>query len=256
LVQKLLSEVALDSYLLAKFAGQSEGIPEGRAWERALYQRLWRPGLSHRQQAGLMTFYGRPSASGCSHELDAIGAGWNGTLILEGKAKAGGITKSDIAVFHLKIFDFYCGSLPGARSERWWPFLISATPVDTGLKKLCFQMGIMICDPTHLPLPVLLRAAGRPVADQFLPEPHLQELVRLGEPACAAVQTRWRFDDSGEIRFKIRDWSRDEFDDLLWLQEELSGAMLDLYDLHRPGYLERRAGLLRAELGTILEYAT
>jgi hypothetical protein len=37
-------------------------------------------------------------------------------------------------------------------------------------------------------------------------------------------------------------------DDLLWLQEELTGDVLDLYDTHRPGRLEARIAQLTARL--------
>lgn len=36
-------------------------------------------------------------------------------------------------------------------------------------------------------------------------------------------------------------WSESEISDLLWVEDELSGCLLDLYDKRRPGALERRA---------------
>ena len=100
-----------------------------------------------------------------------------------------------------------------------------------------------------MPLPVLVRAAGRPIADLYLRETLLQEVVRLGEPALLPMQERWAYERrDNEIRFKPRLWRSGEIRDLLWVQDEMSLDLLDLYDLYRPGLLEQRASLLQGPL--------
>jgi hypothetical protein len=78
-----------------------------------------------------------------------------------------------------------------------------------------------------------------------LPESLLQEIVRLGERALRPQQERWCYrTDAGEIGFRPDLWKNSEIKDLMWLEDELSGSVLDLYERHRPGALERRAAQL------------
>jgi hypothetical protein len=75
-----------------------------------------------------------------------------------------------------------------------------------------------------------------------LPETLLQEIVRLGERALCPQQERWPYRaHCREIRFNPHHWKDSEIEDLLWLEDELSRCLLDLYEKHRPGALERRA---------------
>jgi|SRR5208337_3643500 len=106
-------------------------------------------------------------------------------------------------------------------------------------------LGLLVCDPGRLPLPVLVRAAGRPAADLHLPEWLLQEIVRLGERALRPQQQRWPYRTQiREIGFTPYLWKENEIRDLIWLEDELSGILLDLYARHRPGALESRAANL------------
>jgi hypothetical protein len=70
----------------------------------------------------------------------------------------------------------------------------------------------------------------------------LQEVVRLGERALCPQQERWPYRlHTREISFRPDHWKDSEIRDLLWLEDELSGCLLDLYERCRPGALERRA---------------
>jgi hypothetical protein len=242
----LLAEIALDAFLAARYC-VGDGLPEGRSWERAAGTLLHRPGVTRRQYAGLTTLFGSPSLSGCAHELDAIGSGWRGCVLFECKALSGGVAKTDVATFHLKTFDFYCGQLDTAAREHWWRLLISASPASDAIRALCFQMGIILCDPQRFPLPVLLRAAGHPAGDEVLPAMKLRELLRLAETPCQPMQEQWWI-IGDEVRCRPIRWSRQEMTDLLWLQDELSDDLFDAYDQHAPGRLERRIDQLTAAI--------
>jgi len=127
-------------------------------------------------------------------------------------------------------------------AQRWWRFLCGTTPTPSAARAAAISLGLLVCDPGRLPLPVLVRAASRPTADMYLPEALLQEIVRLGERALCPQQARWPYRvHSGEISFNPAYWSDSEMKGLLWLEDELSGCLLDLYEKHRPGTLERRA---------------
>lgn len=233
-----LAEIALDAFLAARYC-VGGGLPDGRAWERAAGTLLQRPGLTRHQYAGLTTLFGNPSRSGCAHELDAVGSGWQGCVLFECKALSAGVTKADVATFHLKTFDFYCGQLDTAADDRWWRLLISASPASDTIRALCLRTGVILCDPQRFPLPVLLRAAAHPAGDDALPIVKLRELLRLGEMSCQPLQEQWRI-VGGELRYRPIDWSRVDVADLLWLQDELSDDLFDAYDRFVPGRLERR----------------
>lgn len=245
----ILARVGLDAYLLARHCGAGGRIPDGRVWERAVNDLLRHPEFHRRQCAGKTSLFDRTSLSGLRHELDGCASGWPGCLIVESKAKRGGIEKADVALFHTKTFDYYLGNIKEARSERWWRILVSAEGVSANIRRLCLQTGILLCDPAYLPLPVLLRAASRPGAAQYLPAVKLTELLRLGITTCLPLQEQWRLEAGGGLRYQPP--VRDDLDDLLWLQEELSEDLLELYDRHKPGALKRRS----AYLATLLRAA-
>lgn len=164
-----LTAVCFDAWLLASHGAFGDGIPEGRAWERAVAELLVQPGMTRRQGPGGTTMLGMPSASGCGHELDGVADGWRGMLITECKARSHGIAKADVATFEAKTFDFYTGNLERAAPDRWWRILVSATALPAGLRRMCFCGGTVLVDPEVLPLPVLTWTAGSCNADITCP---------------------------------------------------------------------------------------
>ncbi len=71
----------------------------------------------------------------------------------------------------------------------------------------------------------------------------------MGELALMPMQDRWAYYPiTRDIRFKPRVLRAGEIRDLFWLQHELGSDILDLYDLHRPGALERRGSMLHSKL--------
>jgi hypothetical protein len=239
----LLANFALDTWLLARFSPQLGGaLLDGTTWQRTIAGLLHLPGFMRRQGPGSLTLFGVTSASGVPHEIDSAADSWRGSFIVECKATAGGISKADAALFHHKVMDFYARKIETAAHERWWRFLCGTTPTQWAARATAISLGLLVCDPGRIPLPVLVRAASRPMADMHLPEALLQEIVRLGERALCPQQARWPYHvRSGEISFNPGYWSDEEIKDLLWLEDELSGRLLDLYEKHRPGSLERRA---------------
>lgn len=239
----LLAELTLDAWLIARFGPQS-GITllTGRTWERTVSGLLYRPGFARRQGPGSVTLFGYPSASGMNHEIDAAADGWRGSVIVECKAVGDGIAKGDVALFHFKVMDFYQNQILKASRDKWWPLLCSATPTPVPARATALSLGVLLCDPGRLPLPVLMRAAGRPAADMHLPEALLQEIVRLGGRALQPLQERWPYSPAeGKIGFSPRYWTSAEIADLLWLEDELSRCLLGLYASRRTGILDQRA---------------
>jgi hypothetical protein len=239
----LLADFALDVWLVARFTPDITGAPlDGRQWEQAVSSLLRRPGLTRHQGPGSHSLFGSASASGVRHEIDAAADGWRGSLVVECKTTVGGITKADAALFHFKVMDFYQRSIEAAYSDNWWCLMCGSTPTPIAARAAAISLGLFICDPARLPLPVLLRAAGNPAADMHLPETLLQEIVRLGERALLSQQKRWPYRPvSGEIAFRPDRWKEKDIKDLLWLEDELSSHLLDLFERQRSGLLSRCA---------------
>jgi hypothetical protein len=240
---QLLAEFTLDAWLLSRYAPQAGGtMLDGRTWERTVSGLLYRPGFTRRQGPGCLTLFGSASASGVNHEIDGAADGWRGTVIVESKAIAGGVSKGDVAVFHYKVMDFYQKKIMAAAGDQWWPILCSATPSSTAARAVAISLGVLVSDPGRLPLPVLVRAASKPAADMYLPESLLQEVVRLGERALQPLQERWPYRaDTRVISFSPSHWKDADIGDLLWLEDQLSECLLGVYAKHRPGILEDRA---------------
>jgi len=239
----LLAAFTLDTWLLARFASHLGGATsDGRAWERAVAGLLYRPGFTRRQGPGNLSLFGSRSASGVHHEIDSAADSYNGLFVVESKDTAGGISKADAALFHYKVADYYQSKVVTASRESWWGFLCATSQTSAQVRATALSLGLLVCDPDRLPLPVLFRAASRPAAEMLLPETLLQEIVRLGEGALSTLQQRWRYDArSREISFSTRRWRENEIDDLMWLEDELSAYLIALYEKNRPRVLERRA---------------
>jgi hypothetical protein len=226
-------------------------MPDGRLWEQLIAALFVTAGFRRRQGPGTLTLLDERSSSGVAHELDGAGraleAGQDQTVILESKAVAS-LSKIEVTNFAAKAFDFYVAAVPAVRTAAWHPVLVSAGPVSTALRQLCAQRAVVLVDPQRIPLPVLLWMAGRPNADDRLPAPLLAECLRLGMSAIASMQERWPVLDDGRIAFDPRWWNASALADLCFVHDELSGAVLDLYDRDMPGALERRAAALASEL--------
>ena len=242
---RTLAALAMDAFLLARYCSPGHSPASGQAWERAASQLLWRPGFTRRQHAGVLGLFGRGSQSGARHEIDGAGQGPEIGAWIESKARTT-LNKSDVAVFHLKCFDLYraaASEYPEQTAQaKWWPLLVSSEPTGEAVRRICCDLGVVVCDPQRLPLPALLFAASRPNADDYLSETHLGELVRLAEAACVPMQQRWRLDIGDRaVSLRLDNMDSTEIADLLFLQDELTEDFLDAFEVHAPGVLEQRA---------------
>ena len=237
---RTLASICLDCTLLAQRASDAP-LPDGYAFQRAVADVLRRPGLRTVQQAGLTTLWGLRSASGAPHELDAAGsADARGYLI---EAKAGRtVSKADLAVFELKVTDFYFARAHVVVAHAWWPILVCAAPVPDSLRRLAAHRAVILCDPDRLALPVLYHHAIHPASARSLPQPLVSELRALAPPALASLQHRYHYDASiGGMVLRPSPYTHEQLDDLLYLQDELTDEVLARYDRLAPGRLERRA---------------
>ncbi|HEV7772884.1 MAG TPA: hypothetical protein VGO48_06320 [Conexibacter sp.] len=242
-VPREIAGLSRDAFLLARYADAPTGRPDGRAWEQAASGLLIRPGLDRRQHAGTLGLFGAGSASGVRHELDGVGHGHRVGIWLECKARAE-LDKTAVAVFAFKCLDLYRQAArddaAATAAASWWPILVSSEPVSEAVHRSCIGLGIALCVPDRMPLPMLLRMASRPSADLFVDKAILSELVRLAEPVVTPLQTRWRIDvPTSEIRWTLHEPTAREIGDLLFLQEQMTADVLDGMDLRGSTAFER-----------------
>lgn len=239
------------TYMLARFhPPRLAGWLGGRQWERWASMTLTPAGAWMRQGPGSLTLFGRPAASGLSHELDGAGICDRGTLITEAKAYGrSSPTKADVMLFDRKTFDLFLQRRRGGEAGPHWRVLVSASPIHEHLRKYCYLYGIVAVEPDVIPLPILLRMASRAIAEQYFSDVILGELVRLGEPASGPLEARYVPDGPNHLRFDLRTFNVGALNDLLWLQQTMTADLLELVDEERPGYFEDRADELLVRLG-------
>jgi hypothetical protein len=251
-VPNWLADYSESMYLLARFSPpRHTGWQGGREWESAAYQAL---GAGPRQGPGSLKLFGRGSASGLAHEIDGAWAGCGWALMHEAKAYSGrGPTKEDLLCFERKTFDLFVERRRAGEDGGHWRALVSAGPIDDALRRYCYLYGVVAIDPVLVPLPVLVRMAGRPNADLHFTDGVLGELVRLGEAACASLEARYVPEGRDHLTLDLRGMMTSaDLDDLLWLQREVTADLLELVDREEPGYFEERAGEVAARCGASL----
>lgn len=238
-------------YLLARFYPPAmSSCSRGRLWERWVARTLSAAGAWIRQAPGCLTLFGSRSASGLRHELDGGGACNSWTAVLEAKAYGDrGPSKMDLCFFDRKTFDLYVARRRAGEQGPHYRIMASTQPFDAALLKYCYLYGIVAVDPGLIPLPVLLRMASRPMAGSYFSDGVLAELVRLGEPACGAIEQRFVPDGPNHLTFDLRILQESDLADLLWLHQTVSSDLLEIVDVEAPGYYEQRAEELAESLG-------
>lgn len=244
-----LTRICEAAYLLARFAPHElSGWLRGDRWQRQLAAAT---AFSARrvQGPGNLTLFGLPSASGLRHELDNAAEYGDGAVLMEAKAYLrNGPSKNDVCIFDRKTLDFFMERIRRRIPGPHWRVLASATGADKRVRQYCYLHSIVLVEPGRLPLPLLLRAAGKPEADLWLPEKLLQEIDRLGSLAAGPIDARYIPDNAGSLRLDARLFRREDLEDLDWLHGLLSDELLDRFDQERPLYFEQRADLLLSRI--------
>ena len=218
----LLCRFALNAHILTKY-GES---PDGRVFEAALAEIARFIGVPTVQGPGRVSLFGTPAASKLRHELDLamIAPGMLG--IAEAKDLSGGVGKNDIMIFLQKSFDYYLRRVAQGSRSSTWRFLVSATPVEPDLCVYCIQQGLIVVDPTFIPIPSMLRFVGQPEAEDVFSDMELAEAVRLFEPACLPLEGIFARQTKGLHLNLERFFGRDA-SDAHWLAGQMTTDVLE-----------------------------
>lgn len=217
ILPRLLAHFARDAYVLCCYTGK----PNGREFENAISDTAHLLGCFNRQGPGSLRLFGTRSASGCRHELDLGILEPDFLAIAEVKSRANGAYKSDVMIFMQKSFDYYLGRLKEGRKGPTWRLFISSTPLDESVHIYCIQQGVILIEPSLLPLPTLLRFVAQPEAEDIFGDTYLSEAVRLFEPACAPLEHIF-VPDAGALRLETRRFFGSDTDDALWLAKQMT----------------------------------
>jgi len=238
----ILSYFARDAYALTYYSG----VPDGRDYEDAISHMAHLLGFHMRQGPGSLSFFGMRSASGCRHELD-LGVNDPGVVAMaEVKSHSRGIGKNDVMVFAQKTFDYYLWRLRQGMTDLTWRFFISATPLSDSVHVYCIQQSIILIEPSYIPLPVLLRFAQKPEAEQVFDNSRIAEAVRLFEPACLPLQQIF-IPDGESLKIGIKRYFGSDADDARWLAHEMTGDLSAFLDeIGRQPFRERAKVLARS----------
>lgn len=238
----MLCHFVRDAYVLGRYGEESDG----RLFESALTEIAHLLGFQSYQGAGSLSLFGTRAVSKSRHELD-LGMVAPGMLgIVEAKSRANGIGKNDVMLFIQKTFDYYVAKLYEGRRGPTWRFLVSATPVGHPLSVYCMQQGVIVVDPTFLPLPTLLRFVGRPEAEEVFDDVQLAEAVRLFEPACLPLE-RIFVPQGNDLHLGMGRFFGREADDAQWLAAQMTSDLLtSIHQTGRDPFGERARTLGRA----------
>jgi hypothetical protein len=244
---RYLAKIALDLWLLTQ-RPDGGGLPDGHQFQHAVADALRRPGINSVQRAGLHTLWCATSASGVGHEIDAAARAKAQAYLVEAKA-TNGISKADLAVFELKVTDYYFRCWRTVAEHAWYPLLVAAGSVSNASRRLAVHRAITLCDHARLPLPVLFHHASHPSTRNQLPEDLCTEMTRLAPRALACLQERYMpCTQYNGVILRPSSYTPDEIDDLLYVQDELTDNILDRYDRLAPGRLEARAMRLQRRI--------
>jgi len=241
-----LYELAWDVFSIVRCwsAPTCDGSERGRMFEQLFYRYCTRRGLPLNERSGSRTLNGAHSASGFSHESDAVIATPEINVHIELKHLTVPVAKMDLVSFNQKGLDFIAGENARVRSKPLLRILASATPVETVARVFAVQWGIQIIEPDRLPiLAIHSLAKGRlrhhistaekkriisEVPNLIVP---LQQRVRQlasfldsGVPIVGATRINWVLQMQriiGERCWRALDdvepsWIEDRYDEALW----------------------------------------
>src|SRR5205085_4373510 len=111
-----------------------------------------RRGLSLSEKSGSRTLNCAYSASGFSHESDAVIATPEINVHVELKHLTQPVAKIDLVSFNQKGLDFLAGEDTRVRCKPLFRVFATATPVETSARIFAIQWGILLIEPDRLPV--------------------------------------------------------------------------------------------------------
>jgi hypothetical protein len=138
----------------------ASGSVRGRAFEAAFYQLCTEDRLNLLERAGSRTLCNVRSASGLGHESDAVISGCDLLIHIELKHLTVEVSKCALMEFNQKGLDFLLTGDLQLQRRPLYRMLISGGALSREARRFAALWGIVIMEPSVLPLPVLHWLAG------------------------------------------------------------------------------------------------
>ncbi|HEV7372247.1 hypothetical protein [Arenibaculum sp.] len=190
----LLYALPLNCFALARYWDGSTltGPTRGRAFENAFYRACERSGLPLDERAGSRTLRGAATASGFSHESDAVFVAPDVTVHVELKHLSSPVSKTDLMVFNQKGLDFLLGGDPRLCRRPLHRVFVSGSRLSDEARRFALVWGIVTVEPDRLPLPLLHWILGSSLAPPRGLRTAPEEAWRWIPIMVAALQDRLR----------------------------------------------------------------
>jgi hypothetical protein len=153
------------------------GPQRGRFLEKLFCRYCESKRLPLSEVPGSRTLCGQTSASGFSHESDAVIAMPDLVVHVEMKHLTSQLGKNELLIFNQKGLDFLAAANRTIRRRPLYRLLLSGYPVSEEARRFALQWGIIVIEPERMPLLVLHRFAGHWVPCLKSPAVELQDQI-------------------------------------------------------------------------------
>lgn len=244
-----LYELAWDMFAIVRCwpAPACKGTERGRMFEQIFYQYCDRRGLPLSERSGSRSLNFAYSASGFSHESDAVIATPEINVHVELKHLTQPVAKIDLVSFNQKGLDFLAGDNARVRSKPLFRVLATATPVETSARVFAVQWGILVIEPDRLPVLSIHSLASRGT-QSGLASTDCKRIISEVPYMVAPLQQRVRqlafaLENGGPIISSTRiAW-------LLEMQRRAGEQYWRTLDRMEPSWIEDRCDTALGELG-------
>lgn len=186
LVPERLLMLIVKAYVLVLARTQATGPEAGRVLERAFYNVSAGAGMQTWERAGSRSLFSFKAASGYAHEIDCSTVQRMGMAAWELKNLQGYLPKNELLVFHGKVLDYYQSFDAYYRAIPLYRLLMTTGGVDQECRQYGVANGIMLVDPSMMPIPLLHGALSRGMSP-FSGE-RAMEAARMLRWACRPLQ--------------------------------------------------------------------
>jgi hypothetical protein len=245
-------DVLLRAYAVVEVGGLSDtGTERGRNFEQLFYSICERRKVALSEKAGSRTLGGRRSASGFNHEVNGASRSMSASTMWELKHLSSPLEKNELLIFNGKGLDFLHGGNSLTTKMPLLRFLMSGGNIRDDCRRFALLWGITVIEPGRVPFPILYESVARGiVANLSVPD---EDAIRFRAPwAFRTIQTvvselaHRVAQISGALPVPALDRRVSE---LLDIQEQLGGEMLDSLDERWPDWMDDLAHETWTEVG-------
>jgi len=235
--------------IVQHWAPQASGAARGRLFEAVFQDYCDFKALRLTERPGARTLRHERSASGFSHESDAVIGLGDLTVHIELKYLSSPLGKNELLIFNQKGMDYLLGGSEWFRRVPLYRVVLSGHILTPEARRFAVQWGIVVVEPDRLPLLLLHDLAGRIVPGIRFVTDSVQDEIWSEIPLLLTplqVKLRGFADLLSTGRRCMLDFQLDRSIDVL--QRVAGDHYWMALDAHDPQWLERRYEALNSAL--------